>query len=65
MPTPQPRETISQFVSRYMGSPEAQSSFPNPKQRDAVANAVWHERHKAKVPAAAAAKPSLPVAARG
>jgi hypothetical protein len=46
MPTPKKGESKSEFVARYMGSSEAQRTFPNAKQRVAVANSVYKEKHK-------------------
>ena len=36
MPDPRPKETLSSYAERYMGSKEARKSFPNSKQRYAV-----------------------------
>lgn len=46
MPTPAPHEKMKDFVARYMGSKEAGTTFPNQKQRVAVAYAVWREKRK-------------------
>lgn len=46
MPSPKPRENLSQFVKRYMGSGEAQESFPDQKQRAAVAYSIYRKRKK-------------------
>jgi hypothetical protein len=44
MPYPTPGETTQHYVSRFMGSPEARSSFPDQKQRAAVAYSM-HKQH--------------------
>lgn len=44
MPAPQPHERMKDFIARYMGSPESQKTFPNQKQRVAVAYAVWKKK---------------------
>lgn len=44
MPLPQPHEKLKDFVARYAGSKEAQKSFPNQKQRLAVAYSVWKKK---------------------
>jgi len=46
MPIPRKNEKKSDFIERYMGSAEAQRSFPNAKQRVAVANSVYKEKKK-------------------
>lgn len=46
MPNPHKGETRSEFVQRFMTSKEAQRSFPNEKQRLAVAYSEWARRHK-------------------
>lgn len=46
MPTPKKRETLASFLTRYMHSGEARKSFPDPKQRYAVANSVYREKGK-------------------
>jgi hypothetical protein len=48
MPNPVKGENLSQFVSRYMGSGEAQKSFPDKKQRAAVAYSKFRKRKKRK-----------------
>ena len=48
MPTPKTGENLSSFVSRYMGSGEAQKSFPKQSQRAAVAYSVYKRRKKRK-----------------
>jgi hypothetical protein len=37
MPEPHKGETLSSFVSKYMGSKHARKKFPSQKQRAAVA----------------------------
>ncbi len=46
MPEPKVKEPESEFVSRYMGSDEAKTSFPDQKQRLAVAYSLWRRRHR-------------------
>lgn len=46
MPEPHKGESLSNFVGRYMGSAEAQKSFPKKKQRAAVAYSVFKKRKK-------------------
>jgi len=46
MPTPSRTEAESAFISRYMGSGEAKKSFPDAKQRAAVAYSVYKNRKK-------------------
>lgn len=46
MPRPTDKENLSQFVKRYMGSGEAEKSFPNAKQRYAVARSVFKKRKR-------------------
>jgi hypothetical protein len=46
LPVPKKGEKKSDFIERYMGSSEAQRSFPNAKQRVAVANSVYKEKKK-------------------
>lgn len=48
MPTPEKGEKLSDFMHRYMGSKEAKKSFPNAKQRIAVAESEYRARKKAK-----------------
>jgi hypothetical protein len=48
VPNPSRGENLSQFVSRFMGSKEAQSSFPDPKQRAAVAYSKMRRKKKRK-----------------
>lgn len=48
MPYPTEGEETGHYVSRFMGSPEAQSSFPDQKQRAAVAYSIARQRHLAK-----------------
>ena len=48
MPKPKKNEVRSSFVSRYMKSKEAQKSFPDSRQRTAVAISIWNERNKKK-----------------
>lgn len=44
MPYPQAGESREAYVHRFMASPEAQSSFPDQKQRLAVAYSM-HRQH--------------------
>ena len=47
MPYPTAGEDTGHYVSRFMGSSEAQSSFPDQKQRAAVAYSIARQRHLA------------------
>jgi len=44
MPNPRKGEKRAAYVSRFMGSKEAQRSFPNGKQRAKVAYSKWRDR---------------------
>jgi hypothetical protein len=46
MPSPTRKESLSGFVSRFMGSGEARKSFPDQKQRAAVAYSEYRRRKK-------------------
>lgn len=46
MPRPEPKEKLSDYISRFMGSKEARSSFPSSKQRAAVAYSEYREQAK-------------------
>ncbi len=46
MPKPAKGESQKHFVSRYMASSEAKRSFPDPKQRAAVAYSESRKRKK-------------------
>lgn len=46
MPEPRKGETLSKFVSRYMGSERAEEDFPERKQRAAVAYSEYRRRKK-------------------
>jgi len=46
MPSPHSGESLSGFVSRFMGSKEARKSFPKQKQRAAVAYSEFKRRKK-------------------
>jgi len=46
MPEPHKGEKLNTFVSRYMGSGEAQKSFPDQKQRAAVAYSEFRRKKK-------------------
>jgi len=46
MPEPHSHESLSRFVSRYMGSSRARKDFPNQKQRAAVAYSEFKEKRK-------------------
>lgn len=48
MPEPRKGENLSKFMGRYMGSSEAERSFPNKKQRLAVAYSEFKRRKKKK-----------------
>lgn len=48
MPAPAKGEKLNTFVSRYMGSSEAQKSFPDQKQRAAVAYSEYRRKKKKK-----------------
>ena len=45
MPDPHADESESDYVSRFMASPEARKDFPDEKQRAAVAYKKWRERN--------------------
>lgn len=47
MPYPTAGEDTGHYVSRFMGSSEASGSFPDPKQRAAVAYSIARQRHLA------------------
>lgn len=47
MPRPKAGESKSDYISRFMGSSEAQSDFPDEKQRLAVAYSMWGEKKNA------------------
>jgi hypothetical protein len=44
MPYPEPGESQQHYVSRFVSSPEAQASFPEKKQRLAVAYSMHKQR---------------------
>jgi hypothetical protein len=46
MPTPKKGEKEQDFVSRYMGHPESNKKYPDPKQRAAIAYSVYAEHKK-------------------
>lgn len=46
MPEPRKSESLSNFVGRFMGSKEAQKSFPKQKQRAAVAYSEFKRKKK-------------------
>jgi len=46
MPEPQKGESLSGFVSRYMGSKRARKDFPKQSQRAAVAYSEYRRRKK-------------------
>lgn len=48
MPRPEKGESQGHYVQRFMGSSEAQSSFPDPKQRYAVSMSMYRQRHQVK-----------------
>jgi hypothetical protein len=48
VPNPKKGENLSQFVGRYMGSSEAEKTFPKKKQRLAVAYSKFARRKKKK-----------------
>ena len=45
MPKPNKGESEKHYVGRFMGSKESQRSFPNKKQRLAVAYSISAHRH--------------------
>jgi len=45
MPDPNPNESQDEYISRFMSSEEAQSSFPDIKQRLAVAYSKYRQSH--------------------
>jgi hypothetical protein len=46
MPYPKKGEKKSDYVSRFMGSSEAQHDFPDEKQRVAVAMSIYKRKKK-------------------
>lgn len=48
MPDPKKDESKEEFIARFMGSEEAKKSFPDKKQRLAVANSKWEKKSKHK-----------------
>jgi hypothetical protein len=48
VPYPKKAETQEEYVARFMASAEAQRSFPDRKQRLAVAYSMWRDRNKKK-----------------
>ena len=46
MPNPNPKEKQSDFVSRCMGDPEANKSFPDQKQRAAFCYSQYRRSKK-------------------
>lgn len=46
MPDPKKGESQKKYVSRFMGSSEAAKSFPDPKQRAAVAYSKFKKGQK-------------------
>lgn len=46
MPAPRKGEDLQHFIARFMASREAQRSFPNQKQRVAVAHAMFRKRKR-------------------
>ena len=48
MPKPRKGDTQDSFTQRYMNSAEAKRSFPDEKQRYAVAMSEWRRRNKKK-----------------
>lgn len=48
MPYPTKGESQSHYVSRFMGSGEARQSFPDQKQRAAVAYSMFRQKHQVK-----------------
>jgi hypothetical protein len=47
MPSPTRKESLSGFVNRFMSSGESKRSFPNTKQRYAVARSEFKRKKKA------------------
>ena len=45
-PNPEKGESLQGFVSRYMGSKESRKSFPDQKQRAAVAYSEYRRKKK-------------------
>lgn len=46
MPEPRKGESLSSFVSKYMGSEHARKKFPDQKQRAAVAYSEYKRKKK-------------------
>lgn len=48
MPYPRKTEKKDHYISRFMGSSEANRDFPDQKQRYAVALSMWEQKKKRK-----------------
>jgi hypothetical protein len=48
MPYPTKEETKEEYIQRFMKSEEAKRSFPEEKQRLAVAYSLWENKNKKK-----------------
>jgi hypothetical protein len=48
LPTPTKNESKDEYIKRFMGSEEATKSYPDSKQRLAVAYSMWREHSKSK-----------------
>lgn len=48
MPRPERGESMSSYISRFMGSGEAKGDFPKKKQRLAVAYSMFKRKKKRK-----------------
>ena len=46
MPYPNKSEKKSDFIKRFMSSPEAKKDYPDEKQRYAVALSLWKKKGK-------------------
>lgn len=48
MPQPKAKETLADYVSRFVRSPEAEGDFPKKKQRLAVAYSMFKRKKEKK-----------------
>lgn len=48
MPQPKSKETLADYVGRFLGSKEAQSDFPKKSQRLAVAYSMFKRKKEKK-----------------
>lgn len=48
MPEPRKGENLAHYIGRFIGSAEAEKSFPDKKQRMAVAYSLYKRKKKGK-----------------